>query len=154
LKPKLEAMKKTHVPTFSISFSGGAGNNTTDYNESSATNPTVMVFSAASISINSSSSGDRLATLVLNKYRESIERHVVLPDGRRAERGDASGWVTLSFDSATGDITFAFSGAGSAPTASTWDTILDGLQYTNTADEPLGTTHAITLVSATPASGS
>ncbi|MDE3174672.1 MAG: Hint domain-containing protein [Pseudomonadota bacterium] len=65
--------------------------------------------------------------------------------------------VTLSFNSTTGNITFAYtSGTGhtSAPTDTVWNSIIDGLQYTNTADEPLGTTHAITLVSSTTASGS
>ncbi len=66
-----------------------------------------------------------------------------------AQTAATAAGITLSFSSATGNIAGA-----SGVTATNWNTILDGLQYNNSADEPLLTRHAITLVSATPNSGS
>lgn len=136
--------------TFAIDFNGAtAGNNTTNYNDLAVTNPTVLLFSGAQIALGNSGAANRLKTLVL---------HIANPSGTMtfslnatAQAAATAAGITLSFNSVTGNITLT---GASGVTETNWNTILDGLQYNNSADEPLLTNHAITLVSATPSSGS
>jgi hypothetical protein len=133
------------MATFSIDFNGAtSGNNTTNYNDSTATNPTVTLFSSAAISVSNSGSGNQLKTLVL---------HISNPESTMTFGGLSSSF-SVGYNSTTGNITITYIGGAGGTDTTTWNSALDSLTYKNTADEPFGTTHTITFVSATPSSGS
>jgi hypothetical protein len=135
------------MATFSIDFNGNfSGNNTTTYNDSGA-NPTVTLFGNVTTNVSNGGTSDRLKTLVL---------HVSNPEATMTFAGSAFNGsgdsFTLSYDSGTGDITITYTGSGGA-TAGTWNSALQTMTYFNSVNES-PTTHTMTLVSATPASGS
>lgn len=131
------------MATFTLDFNGFAsGNNTTNYNDSPSTNPTVTLFSNATATVSNGGTSDRLKTLVL---------HISNPEATMSFGGLGSSF-SLNFNSSTGDITITYTPTGGA-SSSTWTTALQSLTYFNSANES-PTTHTITYVSATPASGS
>jgi hypothetical protein len=132
------------MATFSIDFNGASsGNVTTNYNDSTTTNPTVTLFSAATMNVSNSSPADQVKTLVLN---------ISNPEATMAFGGLSSSF-SVSFNSATGNITLTYIGGAGGTDAATWTTALQSLTYFNSNDET-PTTHTVTFVSAAPASGS
>ncbi|MDI9849819.1 Hint domain-containing protein [Rhodoblastus sp. 17X3] len=134
------------MANFTIDFNGfgTGGNATTSYNDSTTTNPTVVLFSSAAItSANNNNANDRLKTLVLN---------ISNPEATMAFGGLGSNF-SVSFNSTTGNITITYIGGSGGATSTTWNAALQSMTYFNSNDES-PTTHTITFVSATPASGS
>lgn len=135
--------------TFTLDFNGTtAGNNTSPYDDSALTNPTITLFSGVTVDTSNNGTGDRPLSITLHISNPSTTMSFSLTSTAAAQ-AQSSG-ITFNFNSATGNITFT---AATEQAASVWQTILRGLQYKNTADEPLNTSHTITLVSAQPGSG-
>jgi hypothetical protein len=133
------------MATFTLDFNGfgTSGNNTTNYNDSTTTNPTVTLFSNAAISVSDNATANRLKTLVL---------HISNPEATMTFGGLGSSF-SLSYSSVTGDITITYIGGTGGASSGTWTSALQNMTYFNSHDEA-PTTHTMTLVSATPATGS
>ncbi len=127
---------------FAIAFNGGA-DGILNYNDSAAVNPTDLVFQG--VKITTTGGADFHATqITLNITDPSASMSFSLANADVAERFN----VQLGFDPATGDITFRYTGGDAGPSDEIWGQILSGLQYSNSADEPLHTDHVISFVSA------
>jgi len=116
---------------FSLGFNGSSSTTeVTAYNDSAATNPTVLLFPSAQISTygtGGNSGSDAQATqIVLNIGNPSSTMSVTLDSAALTAANSAH--VTLSFSTTTGNITLHYTGSGSGPADSVWNTILDGVQ--------------------------
>jgi hypothetical protein len=127
---------------FDIAFNQGA-DDVLNYNQSPSKNPTDLIFQ--NVKLNTTGGAEGHATeIVLNISNPSATMSFTLADAEVAERFH----IQLSFDPATGDITFQYTGRDAGPSDEIWQQVLSGLQYTNSADEPLHTDHVISFVSA------
>jgi hypothetical protein len=123
----------------SIDLNGSAPgtNNTTTYNDSTDPNPTVNLFSAASITENG---GGTIASITIaanpNTWTstETLALDTPLPSGFTVTT-NSDGTLTITSNSGSGSV-------------SDWQSILDSVTYTNSADVPNQTGYRTFTVSA------
>lgn len=131
------------TPTVSIDLNGpGSGtDNTTNYNDSGATNPTVNLFGSAKVTPSGGGTLDSI-TIQASGWTATETLGVTLP---------TSGGFTITTNSdGTLTITSTNSNGGSA---SDWQKILDSITYTNSADVPNQNDYRTFTVTAVPHSG-
>jgi len=126
--------------TITLDLNGAAPNrnNTTDYNEVGA-NPTPALFSAATI-VSEGSVAAHSVTLVETGWTATESFGLTAA----AQTAAAAAGVTITTN-ANGTFTLTHTGGGGDPSDSTWNTIIRGITYNNTADVPLLTDKSISV---------
>src|SRR6266568_7527241 len=118
---------------------------TTNYDQLPETNPTTPLFSAATVSITGNGASSLMNTLTLTL--SDVTGAETLSSSISA--ADLASLYGIKATYNGGVLTFAqtVTGNGHSPSATDWTTILNSVQFTNTADVPLPTAaQTITIV--------
>jgi len=134
--------------TLTVNFGGASiASNTTNYDESATINPSTLLFPNATVVTTGPGNSSNLSSLTLAMSNPSATETVALNSDSLALANSSD--IEFSYVASTGVISLTYTGNGNGPSDATWSAILDGITYNNTSDEPLGTTHTITLTGAT-----
>jgi hypothetical protein len=136
--------------TLTVDLNGTILNNTLSYDDSTTPNPASLLFANAAVTTTGGPNA-QLTSLQLNLSGPSTTETLALNAAAAATASTAK--VTFSYNATTGVGTFAYTGTGSGPSDATWNTILRGVTYKNTADEANGASHTITLSGASSHGG-
>lgn len=126
------------VPTLSISF----GDPTTDAYDDSGANPTISLLSDPVVTTTGNAS-DHLTKLTFDLSNPSDSLTLAL-DTAAANKA-ANNNISFHYNANTGVLRLVYDGGGNGPSDAVWSAILNGITYNNTADEPNGPDHVLSL---------
>jgi hypothetical protein len=128
------------VTTLTIDLNGSVANNTTDYDNSSANNPEILLFPNATVTTTGFSPLSNLKGIYLTLSNASPSQIIYL--SQRGEGLAIAAGVGFSYSDGVLQL---YSEHSTGPTDATWNSILQNIYYSDTSDAPLGSMQTVTL---------